>query len=428
MDMAISDRYNPLDYIEKESDAEQVATTITLNASDQGKNENDFWMRAEIALLKTLILYVKYECPHEATMDKIKEILTVQGRTPKRMDQFFSRLEPDHPAYRSYLIVRMAEDRTRASIFISLGITLSKFDSKDVRQFLSCSDFSFDDIGKKKMIIYCILPIADPTWEPLIASFFVQMFQRLYHVAHQNYNQLAVKVNFLLDEFVNIGKIPRYEEILATCRGYGISISTVVQSLGQLIDKYSKDKAEAIMGNNSLQYVMGVSDKFTAEYFSDHIGKTTIQTQSSSISKSRQGGSDSISDSYTGRLLITSDEIRRMKIDEGILLVSNMFPIQVKKVFQYQFFKGILNDRTSRLDYLSKREGKRVDSKDQKVINQSDLDRIDHMLLGIDDNMKWIKTASLGGTNIKMDQSFAKTEKEPESLTVKDIEKILKLD
>jgi type IV secretion system protein VirD4 len=350
-EMQISDRYNPLDYIFKEVDAEQVATTIVMNAGGE-KQDNDFWTRAEIALLKTLLLYVRLECPEQANLAKVKEILTVHGRTPKQMDAFFNKLPSDHPAYQAYLIVRMAEDRTRASIFISLGITLSKFDAKDVRAFTQKSDFSLDDIGKKKMIVYCVLPIADSTWEPLTSTFFTQLFQRLYSVADHNYNKLPVKVNILLDEFVNIGKLPRFEQILATCRSYGISISTIVQSIGQLIDLYTKEKAEGIIGNCSLRYLLGVSDKMTAEYFSELIGKTTIQTRSTSQNKGKEKSSSS-SKQYTERLLLTPDELTRMDRDEGILLTTGIYPVKLRKTYQWKFFKGLLHNenRSSRFQY-----------------------------------------------------------------------------
>lgn len=352
-EMTVSDRYNPIDYINKEIEAEQVATTIVLNSQEQNKNQPDFWTRAEIALLKTLLLYVKYECPEEATMSKVKEILTEHGKNPQEMDQFFSKLSHDHPAYQAYMIVRLAEKNVRASIFISLAITLSKFDPTDVRKFTSKSDFRLDELGQKKMILYVILPVADETWEPLISTFFTQMFQRLYDVADKNYNRLPIKVNLLLDEFPNLGHIPGYEEILATCRSYGISASTIIQSLGQLYDKYSKEKAEAIIGNCSLRYILGVGDKLTAEYFSELIGKTTIQTHSTSITEGKKD-SNSTSRSYSERSLLTPDELTRMNPREAILLVSGMFGIKLKKTYQYEFFKGILNDeyQSSRFDYF----------------------------------------------------------------------------
>jgi type IV secretion system protein VirD4 len=352
-EMSVSDRYNPIDYITKEIEAEQIANTIVLNAQKDVKP--DFWMRSEVALLKTLLLYVKYEYPYNATMAKVKEILTVHGATPERMDRYFSRLHSDHPAYQSYMIVQMAEERVRASIFISLGVTLSKFDSSDVRWFTELSDFRLDDIGKRKMIVYCVLPVADSTWEPLISTFFSQMFHRLYDVADKNFNRLPVKVNLLLDEFPNLGKIPGYEEILATCRSYGISTSTIVQSLGQLIDKYSKEKAEAIVGNCSLRYLLGVGDKLTAEYFSELLGKTTVQTSSSSASKGgRSGSSGSSSQSYTQRNLLTPDELTRLPRHEAVLLVSGAFAILLRKAYQFEFFKGILNEenKINRFDYL----------------------------------------------------------------------------
>lgn len=357
-EMNISDRYNPMDYISKEIEAEQVATSIVLNSLRDKKE--DFWTKSEIALLKTLLLYVKYECPEEATLAKVKEILT-EYNSPKVMDELFLQLDSDHPARQSYMIVRMAKDRVRADIFISLGITLSKFDAKDVKSFTETSDLILDDIGKKKIILYCILPVADSTWEPLIATFFTQMFQRLYLVADYHFNQLPVGVNILFDEFANIGEIPNYDEILATCRSYGISISTIVQSIGQLIDKYnSMEKAEAIIGNCALRFLLGVSDKFTAEYFSEMVGKTTIQTQSITNSdslSSKLGGNDTISESYTARNLLTPDELLRLDPSKAVLLVSGIYPILVEKAFQFNFFKGILSKefRTSRFEYVGKK-------------------------------------------------------------------------
>jgi type IV secretion system protein VirD4 len=46
------------------------------------------------------------------------------------MDQFFSHLDPDYPTFSAYQIVRMASDKVRDSIVVTLAITLSKFDTK----------------------------------------------------------------------------------------------------------------------------------------------------------------------------------------------------------------------------------------------------------------------------------------------------------
>ncbi|SFI67936.1 VirD4-like conjugal transfer protein, CD1115 family [Thermoflavimicrobium dichotomicum] len=432
-EMTISDRYNPLDYIETEIDAEQVATTIVMNA--QKDTKSNFWTKAEIALLKTLLLYVKYECPNEATMYKVKEILTVHGKKAKEMDEFFSHLNPDHPAYQAYQIVRMAEGTVRSDIFVSLAMTLSKFDAKDVRWFTRKSDFKLDDIGQRKIILYCILPVADPTWEPLTSMFFSQMFQRLYKVADRNFNRLPVSVNFLLDEFPNLGSIPGYEEILATCRSYGISISTIVQSIGQLVDKYNKEKAEAIIGNCALRYLLGVGDKLTAEYFSKLIGETTIQMESTSLSKNSRGGtSGSISSSYTGRPLLTPDELTRLDKEEAILLVSGMLPIRLRKAFQFSFFKGILNNETkvSRFDYIKlKGEDSKslmeIDRENAEMSLEDYIGQLDDLeeenmvekkvITEIDKEIEWIEK-ELDDLLNKLDQMEIETDKDEDHTVV----------
>ena len=134
------------------------------------------------------------------------------------------------------------------------------------------------------------------------------MFQRLYDVADKTITGCRFKSICCWMNFRISGKIPGYEEILATCRSYGISASTIIQSLGQLYDKYSKEKAEAIIGNCSLRYILGVGDKLTAEYFSELIGKTTIQTHSISITEGKKD-SNSTSHSYSERSLLTPDEL-----------------------------------------------------------------------------------------------------------------------
>src|SRR5699024_12016287 len=89
-------------------------------------------------------------------------------------------------------------------------------------------------------ILYVIIPVMDKSWEGLTNIFFSQLFDQLYDSASNNHAKLKNPVNFILDEFVNLGKFTNYEEFLATCRGYGIGVATIIQSLTQLHDRYNK--------------------------------------------------------------------------------------------------------------------------------------------------------------------------------------------
>src|SRR5699024_579999 len=205
-------------------------------------------------------------------------------------------------------------------------------------------DFNLQDVGKKKTMLYVIIPVMDTSWEGLTNIFFSQLFDQLYELASNHHSKLPVPVNFILDEFVNLGKFNNYEEFLATCRGYGIGVATILQSLTQLQDKYNREKAESILGNCSVQICMNASNNTTAKHFSDLLGKTTVKVETSNKSSSKQtskeGGSTSHSDneSYSARDLMTPDEVKNLPDDTQIIVFANKPPIKTKKAMQFNIF------------------------------------------------------------------------------------------
>ena len=67
--------------------------------------------------------------------------------------------------------------------------------------------------------------------------------------ADDEYNgKLPIHVRFLLDEFANIGQIPRFDKLIATIRSRKMSASIILQSQSQLKAIY-KDAAEIILDN-----------------------------------------------------------------------------------------------------------------------------------------------------------------------------------
>ena len=61
---------------------------------------------------------------------------------------------------------------------------------------------------------------------------YTQLFDTLYDRAINLYKgRLPVHVRFMLDEFANVGKIPEFEKILATCRKFEISAQVILQNL-----------------------------------------------------------------------------------------------------------------------------------------------------------------------------------------------------
>lgn len=347
--MAHSDKYNPLDYVQKDIDANEVATKIV--ASGNKDSKKDVWYYSQIALLKALILYVLNERePALRNLKGVTEFLQANSVTKDQdgvseLDRKFDELEAFHPARRAYeLGFKKSKGEMQSSIIMSLLTTIANFIDEDVSEFTSFSDFELQDIGRRKIALYVIIPVMDTTFENLTNLFFTQMFSELYKLASNNHARLPNCVDIILDEFVNLGKFEKYEEFLATCRGYGIGVATIAQSITQMQALYGREKAESILGNNAVKICMNATNEATAKYFSDLLGQATVKvrsgSQSTSHGKETNNSSKSDSYNYTGRKLMTADEIMYMSENECLLIFSNQRPMKVKKAFQFKLFIG----------------------------------------------------------------------------------------
>ena len=140
---------------------------------------------------------------------------------------------------------------------------------------------------------------------------------------------LPFHVRFLLDEFANIGKIPEFEEKLATMRKYEISASIITQNLSQLKKMYDKDWG-TVIGNCDSFLFLGCPEYDTNDYVSKLLGDGTITSKDRSESHGSKG---STSNSYkaTKRALLTPDEIRRLDNDTCIYMQRGEYAFLSKK-------------------------------------------------------------------------------------------------
>jgi type IV secretion system protein VirD4 len=111
----------------------------------------------------------------------------------------------------------------------------------------------------------------------------------------------------MLDEFANIGKIPRFEKLIATIRSREISACVILQTQSQLKSIY-KDDAETIIGNMDTRLFLGGAEKTTLKDLSESLGKETIYLLNNSVSK---GNSPSYSQNQQklGKELMTVDDV-----------------------------------------------------------------------------------------------------------------------
>ena len=108
-----------------------------------------------------------------------------------------------------------------------------------------------------RCLLYTSISDTDDTFNFVVSILYTQLFNLLCDKADDEYGgRLPVHVRCLLDEFANIGQIPKFEKLIATIRSREISASIILQSQSQLKAIY-KDNADTIVGNCDTTLFLG---------------------------------------------------------------------------------------------------------------------------------------------------------------------------
>ena len=106
---------------------------------------------------------------------------------------------------------------------------------------MSEDELELDILGDRKTALFVIISDTDDTFNFVVSIMYSQLFNLLCDKADDVYGgRLPVHVRCLLDEFANIGLIPKFEKLIATIRSREISASIILQAKSQLKAIYQK--------------------------------------------------------------------------------------------------------------------------------------------------------------------------------------------
>ena len=147
---------------------------------------------------------------------------------------------------------------------------------------MSYDEMELDMIGDQKTAMFVIISDTDDTFNFVVAIMYTQLFNLLCDKADDEHGgRLPYHVRLLLDEFSNIGQIPKFDKLIATIRSREISASIILQSQSQLKTIY-KDAAETITGNCDTVLFLGGKESSTLKEISETLGKETIDLYNTS--------------------------------------------------------------------------------------------------------------------------------------------------
>lgn len=334
--------YNPFVYLRDDNDVQRLVTNLIKSTTPKDSKSNDpFWDTAASMLLMAFVLYLKYEAlPEEQNFTMVMELLRAaevreedeEYQSP--VDELFDRLEmkqPDHIAVKYYRDYRSGSAKTLKSIQITLAARLEKFNLRSLTALTATDELDLPSLGEKKVALFALIPDNDTSFNFLVSILYTQIFQQLFHLADHKYGgSLPVPVHFLMDEFANVSLPDDFDKLLATMRSRNISVSIILQNIGQLKALFEK-QWESILGNCDELLYLGGNEASTHKLISEsYLGKSTLWLDSYGKSKGHSG-SYSTNTSIIGRELMQPDEVRMLDNRYALLFIRGERPILDEK-------------------------------------------------------------------------------------------------
>ncbi|GKS52840.1 VirD4-like conjugal transfer protein, CD1115 family [Enterococcus faecalis] len=366
-------KYNPFAYLRSEKDILKLVQTIIANTKGEGeKAGEDFWVKAEKLYYTALIGYIFYEAPREeknfaTLLDMIdaSEVREDDETYMNPIDRLFEALEkkePTHFAVKQYKKYKLAAGKTAKSILISCGARLAPFDIQELRDLMKEDELELDTLGDRKTALFVIISDTDDTFNFVVSIMYSQLFNLLCDKADDEYGgRLPVHVRCLLDEFANIGLIPKFEKLIATIRSREISASIILQAQSQLKAIY-KDNADTIVGNCDSTLFLGGKEKTTLKELSETLGKETIDLYNTSETRSN-ANSYGLNYQKIGKELMSQDEITVMDGSKCIFQLRGVRPFlsdkfDITKHKNYRLLEDFNKKNAFDIEEYIKRKGK----------------------------------------------------------------------
>lgn len=328
-----SDAWNCLGEIDDGSLIDVFCDVVIRNTTDKFDH---FYDNTEMDLLKALCLYVFHEYPPEKrTFPEAYKLLI--NKSVDMLDAIFDRLPTHHPARGPYQLFAKAE-KVKGNVVLGLGTRLQIMQNKLVQQITSHDEIDLSLPGREKCAYFCITSDQDSTFDMLATLFTSFLSIKLVRYADRTKERrLPVPVQFILDEFPNLGVVPDFKKKLATARSRGIGMSILFQNIPQLQNRYPDNQWEEILGGCDFSIFLGCNDMTTASYYSDRTGEITVSVSSIRKSYYTIRATDYVpeyteSTSLGKRMLLLPDEILRFPLDQGLLIIRGQKVCRFRKM------------------------------------------------------------------------------------------------
>lgn len=326
--------FNALDWIgrhgnTKEEDIVAVATWIMTDNSRSASARDDFFRASAMQLLTALIADV---CLSGHTDEKDQTLRQVRANLSEPEPQLRARLtkiyegsESDFVKENVAVFVNMTPE-TFSGVYANAVKETHWLSYPNYAGLVSGESFSTDDLADGRTDIFIALDLKVLEAHPGLARVVIGALMNAIYNRNGNVEDRTL---FLLDEVARLGYLRILETARDAGRKYGITLTMIFQSLGQMREAYGgRDATSKWFESASWISFSAINDPDTADYISKRCGDTTVEVDQTNRSSGMKGSSRSRSKQLSRRPLILPHEVLRMRADEQIVFTSGNAPLR----------------------------------------------------------------------------------------------------
>ncbi len=313
----------------KEEDIVAVATWIMTDNARTASARDDFFRASAMQLLTALIADVclsGHTDENEQTLRRVRANLSEpEPQLRARLTKIYEGSASDFVKENVAVFVNMTPE-TFSGVYANAVKETHWLSYPNYAGLVSGNSFSTDDLADGKTDIFIALDLKVLEAHPGLARVVIGS---LLNAIYNRNGDVKGRTLFLLDEVARLGYLRILETARDAGRKYGITLTMIFQSLGQMREAYGgRDATSKWFESASWISFSAINDPHTADYISKRCGDTTVEVDQTNRSSGMKGSSRSRSKQLNRRPLILPHEVLRMRSDEQIVFTSGNAPLR----------------------------------------------------------------------------------------------------
>ncbi|NDK52831.1 Ti-type conjugative transfer system protein TraG [Rhizobium laguerreae] len=334
--------FNALDWIgrhggTKEEDIAAVASWIMSDSGRATGVRDDFFRASGLQLLTAMIADV---CLSGHTDEKHQTLRQVRANLsepePKlraRLQEIYDNSASDFVKENVAAFVNMTPE-TFSGVYANAIKETHWLSYANYGALVSGSSFSTEALADGETDVFINIDLKALETHAGLARVIIGSF--LNAIYHRD-GAIKGRALFLLDEVARLGYMRVLETARDAGRKYGITLTMIYQSIGQLRETYGgRDASSKWFESASWISFAAINDPETADYISRRCGTTTVEIDQVSRSFQSRGSSRTRSKQLASRQLIQPHEVLRMRADEQIVFTAGNAPLRCGRAIWFR--------------------------------------------------------------------------------------------